>query len=372
MKALPDECQPRVQPYLHLPVYHIVGAMLRSPATGNIPWPLGCTDSNAVFQQDGMYHVMHQTPSRDHLPQHGLKDYRAAWGHVASRDLVHWRRLPDAIAPPPQGVHSYDSHDGDCDGWVSLPRHSGFNAPLLTFGPDCARGLSGANDAPRVAVARPANTSDPFLTKWQKDVSNPILFADGSPPCSFSGSVWRHAGDANYSMICAVNQLHNAWGRYTTSDASLHGPWDLADPSFATWHGAKNQSRTGLGSISAPSFVPLPPPRRADAPADAESSREDGAAAPAPTHMINALGGRGFYLGVYDEALKKLGVIGEIHLVESLDSPANWFVAGTADDGRVLHVGFIAPGNPNKFEDCYNWRPAAGDLCPVTSIRSLR
>jgi hypothetical protein len=90
-----------------------------------------------------------------------------------------------------------------------------------------------------------------------------------------------------------------------------------------------------------------------------------------PTHMINAIGGRGFYLGTLDERTYKLAVRGETSLVESLDSPANWFVAGTAQDGRILHVGMIAPAVPSYFESCYNWVPARGDVCTVTSVRSL-
>ena len=110
---------------MNIPIYHIVGAMLSKP--GLPSWPLACTDGNAIFEHRGVFHVMHQTPERAHPPQLGIKDYRAAWGHVVSRDLVHWRRLPDALSPPAH--HSYDSHDGDCDGWVSLPRDSGLPAP---------------------------------------------------------------------------------------------------------------------------------------------------------------------------------------------------------------------------------------------------
>ena len=360
----PVECHPRSGAYLHVPLYHIVGAMLENKSAGPA-WPLACTDANAIFEHAGVYHVMHQTPERAHPPQHGLKDYRAAWGHVVSRDLVRWRRLPDALSPPAKGKHSYDSHDGDCDGWVSLPSESGLPTPLMTFGPDCARGL-GSNDAPRVGLAWPKNASDPYLTEWVKDAANPVTFGKGRP-CSFTGSVWRNgrsssaASGANttYSMICAVNSLKNAWGRYETHDPKLHGPWTLVDPSFTTWHGPGGATRSSLGSISAPSFVQLQPGATA------------GAAA-TPTHMINALGGRAFWLGRYDRSSQSLDVSGEMSFVESTDSPANWFVAGRAEsDGRVLHVGFVAPTTPTSLADCYNWVPG-GRVCPVTSIRELR
>lgn len=124
---------------------------------------------------------------------------------------------------------SYDFHDGDCDGTVSFP--GGALGTIMTFGPDCARPLRGpigrarrgrVGDAPRVAIARPRNGSDPDLVRWLKDQGNPVEFEAGSPPCAFSGNVWRAPG-GGYSMICAINALGNVWGRYHTADASLHG-----------------------------------------------------------------------------------------------------------------------------------------------------
>ena len=371
ISVAPSACLPRIGAHLHLPQFHITGQMVQNGS--GAPWPLACTDANAIFEHAGVYHIMHQTPTDP--PKHELHDYRAAWGHVVSRDLVHWHRLPNAIEPPPKPAHSYDSHDGDCDGWVSLPEDSGLSTPVLTFGPDCARPLSPpANDAPRVAVARPLNASDPLLINWVKDAANPIAFAKGSPPCSFSGNVWRGAQprdgvNTSYSMICALNSQHNAWSRYTTTDAQLHGPWHLADPSFATWFGSSGQKKA-VGSISAPSFVPLQ--YASSGPRGANREAHGGASAP-PTHMINAMGGRGFWLGRYDAARAKLDVGGRMRLVESMDSPANWFVAGatTPRDGRVLHVGFATPSTPDRLIDCYDWRPG-GLLCPLTAVRTLR
>ena len=34
-------------------------------------------------------------------------------------------------------------------------------------------------------------------------------------------------------MVCCINSQQNHWGRYTTTDTKLHGPWSLADPAFA-------------------------------------------------------------------------------------------------------------------------------------------
>ena len=145
-------------------------------------------------------------------------------------------------------------------------------------------------------------------------------------------------------MVCAVNSPRNAWARYTTADPALHGPWHLADPSFATFD-AKVDNATKpwpctdpaavppcpVGSISAPSFLPL-------APYPGRGTRST------PTHMINAGGGRAYVVGIYDEATQKLSASGTIQNVESMGSHANWYVAGVSQaDGRVLHVGFFEP-----------------------------
>ena len=156
------------------------------------------------LQHRGVYHVMHQT-THD-TAAHASVPKHAAWGHVVSDDLVHWRRIKDALQPS-AASHKYDWHDGDCDGTVTLDSGGFSKDPLMTFGPDCARGLE-SNDAPRVGIARPANASDPLLADWVKDAANPILFDNSSLPCSFSGRIWR-SGD-HINMICAINNMGNA------------------------------------------------------------------------------------------------------------------------------------------------------------------
>ena len=350
-------------------------------------WPLAATDSNAIFDYGGVFHIMHQTPTfPPREPQ--LRDFHASWGHVVSKDLIHWKRIANALDPGPNGT--YDWHDGDCDGWVTLPSQSGFAHPIMTFGPDCARPLLKPNDTPRVGIARPADPHDPLLAIWIKDPKNPIDFGP-SLPCSFTGTVWRDGPHSpNTSMVCCVNDLHNAWGRYTTDDPSLHGPWALADPSFATWHTTDGRA-IPAASISAPSFLPL---RGAAADVASASASAPAPTSATPTHIINGAGGRGFVLGTYNATrLKMTNLFDRLHsaggggglsptgngsgydstqLVESMDSPANWFVAGKLErDGRVLHIGFMAAGAPGKCIECIQWDDPGRILCPQTAIREL-
>lgn len=343
----PAECQPRTGPHVTVPIFHVIGKMR---PFGGILWPQGATDGNAIFERDGIYHIMHQTthdtPAGAAVPNH------SAWGHVVSRDLVHWVRIADALQFT-NASRSYDWHDGDCDGTVTLDSGGLSDAPIMTFGPDCGRDLS--NDSPRVGIARPANASDPFLEGWVKDGANPVDFGS-SPPCSFSGRIWRSRDGEHINMICAINSMGNQWGRYTTTNATLHGPWTLVDASFATWSGPEGSR--AVGSISAPSFLPLP-----------------AASAGQPTHIINSLGGAGFLLGEYDEQHERLHLSGAEQRAEGGAQPlANWFVAGASPrEGRLLHFGFLeaAPYNgsePRGFaHTCFDH----GYLCPLTSVREL-
>lgn len=62
------------------------------------------------------------------------------------------------------------------------------------------------------------------------------------------------------------------WFRYSTTDATLHGPWVLADTAFATVDGQ------AFGDISTPGFYALPSPRAGE-----------------PTHIINTGNQGGLY-----------------------------------------------------------------------------
>ena len=42
------------------------------------------------------------------------------WGHLVSKDLIHWKRLPDALTPPPYGTAGDYEFGEDCDGTLSF------------------------------------------------------------------------------------------------------------------------------------------------------------------------------------------------------------------------------------------------------------
>jgi hypothetical protein len=138
--------------------------------------------------------------------------------HAVSNDLVHWFRVEDAI---PRGIQ------GACDGTVSFPGGNVFGTkPVMLFGPDCAdpdgfphqqavlaqqvSATGGAKDYPRVAVAFPADPSDPHLIHWQKGPRN-VSFTNGSEPsepCSFAGKVWRSKVSVGLSVCVLCTKVH--------------------------------------------------------------------------------------------------------------------------------------------------------------------
>ncbi len=107
-------------------------------------------DPNGPIQYRGEYHLFYQ-----HNPD-GAYHANMHWGHAVSRDLVHWRHLPIALAPTPGGPDK----DGIWSGCAVL--HEGVPSILYT----------GVH--PQVQCL--ARSYDDMLT-WQKYPGNPVIAA---------------------------------------------------------------------------------------------------------------------------------------------------------------------------------------------------
>jgi len=211
--ALPRDCtggKCTCDPTYKLPQYHITGL------------DGGAHDVNAVFNWQGVWHVMHQR--------------NGGWGHLVSTDFVKWSRLPNAI------------DGGSWDGSLTILD----GKPVILF--DCTSiqnclpkrvesesDIIGVGDPPIIGVAWPVNNSDPNLTSWVKDSHNPAYF-DGSP-AKYSGpsNVWKNGNKYQMEMI-----LGGATALYESTDPQLHN-WSIVNPTFYP-------KRGGGGGI----FFPLP------------------------------------------------------------------------------------------------------------------
>ncbi|MBY0011729.1 GH32 C-terminal domain-containing protein [Paenibacillus typhae] len=125
----------------HRPQYHV------SPPAH---W---MNEPHAPIYFDGQYHLFYQ-----HNPQ-GPYFHHIHWGHWVSKDLVHWRDLPVALAPEkdqlaPDGIWS-GSATYDADG-----------LPVLFF----TAGNDSASPNQSVALARStySEDKDPDLVRWIK------------------------------------------------------------------------------------------------------------------------------------------------------------------------------------------------------------
>jgi beta-fructofuranosidase len=130
-------------------------------------------DPNGLIQWRGQYHLFYQ--HNPNGPVHGT----IHWGHAVSDDLVHWRDLPIALAPTPDGPDAQGCWSGcavDDDG-----------VPTLVY----------TGDHPQVVNI--AISSDGLLT-WEKYGGNPVI---AGPPAKLAAAaggdfldpfVWRAAG----------------------------------------------------------------------------------------------------------------------------------------------------------------------------------
>ncbi|MBL7067990.1 MAG: glycoside hydrolase family 32 protein [Candidatus Marinimicrobia bacterium] len=144
----------------HRPVYHF------SPNNWmNDPIP---------FFWNGEYHIFFQ-----HNPEGAFWD-KMSWGHVVSRDLVHWEQLPIALAPTPNSPDK----DGCWTGCV-IEENGRFHIFYTGVYPQ---------------VICMASSSD--LVSWEKYKDNPLNInkPDGYGECFRDPFVWKEK-DAWYMII---------------------------------------------------------------------------------------------------------------------------------------------------------------------------
>ncbi len=179
------------------PVFHVA-----SPAQ----W---MNDPNGPIFYRGYYHLFYQ------LHPYSDQDGTKYWGHVRSRDLVKWERLPIALAP---------SNDrGEEAIWSGCCTINGRGQPMI-FYTSIAQGKSPFDHAEQWAA-----TSDDALLHWQKSPANPVLsealnrgrkiydwrdpfvFHEGKRTFLVTGGHLAKAGEAAVSIYEAENPELTQW-----------------------------------------------------------------------------------------------------------------------------------------------------------------
>ncbi|MBN2472463.1 MAG: glycoside hydrolase family 32 protein [Anaerolineae bacterium] len=187
-------------------------------------------DPNGLIQWQGEYHLFYQ-----HNPNSALHA-DMHWGHAVSPDLIHWRHLPVALAPTPDG---WD--EGGCWSGCAV-NHKGVPTLIYTG----VRGEWASVQTQGIA------TSDDNLLTWKKYPGNPVI--DQVPPEARQTRdfrdpfVWQE-GDTWYMLLASrMDGIGGTLFLYRSSDL-YH--WEYMHP-FLTGRMEKN-GRTW----ECPNFFPL-------------------------------------------------------------------------------------------------------------------
>jgi sucrose-6-phosphate hydrolase SacC (GH32 family) len=203
----------------------------------------GNNDVNAPFYDPrfGLYHVMFQ--EHISLPNGGV-GAGPVFGHVVSWDLVHWARLEVAIwnDQPYDDVAIYTGSATIVNGTPTIV-YPGLCAKKPEY-PQC----DGSQDHCHLAVAVPANGSDPLCRNWTKPSFNPIVNSTQRDP---SGAWRTPAGE--WQMVTIDEHIYasmdfESWEHIGTQSAWKGGECQSFFP--------RPRSTPGSGPAPPPSELP--------------------------------------------------------------------------------------------------------------------
>jgi beta-fructofuranosidase len=130
----------------------VLAADMHRPQYHPIPPAHWMNEPSGIVHYRGRYHLFYQ-----HNP-HGPYWSHICWGHWVSDDMIHWRDLPEALVPVPEGP----PRDGVWSGSSVLAPDG---TPIIFYtAADYAR-----EPDQSVAIARPADPDDDDLTEWAFD-----------------------------------------------------------------------------------------------------------------------------------------------------------------------------------------------------------
>lgn len=189
-------------------------------------------DPNGPIFHNGQYHLFYQ-----HNPRAAKWD-TMHWGHAVSRDLLHWRHLPIALAPTPGGPDK----DGCFTGCAVIDN----GKPTFVY--------TGVN--PEVQCLA---TSDDDLLTWRKHPDNPVIAAPPpgiDTPGFRDPHVWREGDTYLLAVGAGFKGKGGAALLYESKDL-IH--WNYLKPLHA---GAINPNAKG-GTVArgemweCPDFFPV-------------------------------------------------------------------------------------------------------------------
>ncbi|KAL3682058.1 hypothetical protein R1sor_000080 [Riccia sorocarpa] len=129
-------------------------------------------DPNGMMYYKGWYHLFYQ------YNPYGALWGNIVWGHVVSKDLIHWKYLEDGEYPIVGGPDWYDLYGAWSGSTTFLP--DGTPAMLYT---GWSNVVSNVSSLPLIQIqtqnlALPVDKDDPLLRKWYKSEANPVIVAE--------------------------------------------------------------------------------------------------------------------------------------------------------------------------------------------------
>lgn len=220
-------------------------------------------DPNGAFHANGRYHLMY-------LYRREGRGF--SWGHVSSKDLIHWRHHPDAIVPSgnEDGIYSGGAFV-DADGQAVL---SYWQVIRLKKGESFAdRTAASGPSGIALAVSR-----DTHYDYWDKPDFNPVIAstdwgitefrdAEGKPVAIGSAdpsNIWKSNG--YYYMLTGNLLVLNKYGRTTDAPREYQGDhlYLFRSRDLKAWeYRGEFYDRSDTWTDSSednmcPSFLPLP------------------------------------------------------------------------------------------------------------------
>ena len=318
-------------------------------------------DANGCFYANGRYHLMYL---------YNRNDVGFSWGHISSKDLVHWRHHPDAIGPG-------DGDEGCFSGGGFVDDDGTAYLSYWMLWADKGIGV--------------AKSSDRHYDRWQKLAANPVIKStewgitettdeDGKPLIYGSAdptNIWKK--DGKYYILTGNLLVLNKYGRQPDSPGDMKGDrlYLLESEDLDNWiyrgvfYDRNPQWTDDSEDNMCPSFLPLP-------------SSPDGGA-PSGKHLLLFIShnkGCQYYVGDYDTENDKFASDnhGRMSWVD------NTYFAPEAlvdDDGRQIMWAWLTDnpgGEPEKgWSGVYGlprslWLGDDGALRmrPVKELQTLR
>jgi beta-fructofuranosidase len=205
-------------------------------------------DANGCFYANGRYHLMYL---------YNRNGVGFCWGHISSKDLVHWRHHPDAIGPG-------DGDDGCFSGGAFVDDDGTAYLSYWMLRGAKGIGLAGSTDRHyelwQKLDANPVIKSTEWgITETTDENGNKLIYGSADPT-----NIWKKNG--KYYVLTGNLLVLNKYGRKPDSRESMQGDWlDLLESEdLKTWtykgrFYERNPEWTEPSEDNmCPSFLPLP------------------------------------------------------------------------------------------------------------------